>query len=226
MTVATMDLEKARFNMIEQQIRPWNVLDPAVLDLLTVVRREDFVPAEHRDLAYADVEIPLKRQAAPNQRMLAPRIEAKILQALGLRNTDKVLLVGAGSGFLAALMAAKAEFVYAVEIDPELVAFARGNLQRAGVANVSVDLGDGASGWPLYTPYDVIVVSGSMAAIPPAMLAQLRIGGRALAVVGRAPAMELQMVTRTAEDAFATTGVLETVLAPLDHAPAASDFSF
>ena len=226
MTVATMDLEKARFNMIEQQIRPWNVLEPAVLDLLTVVRREDFVPPEHRDLAYADVEIPLKKQAAPNRRMLAPRIEAKILQALGLRNTDKVLLVGAGSGFLAALMAAKAEFVYAVEIDPELVTFARGNLQRAGVANVSVDLGDGASGWPLYTPYDVIVVSGSLAAIPPAMLAQLRIGGRALAVVGCAPAMELQMVTRTAEDAFATTGVLETVLAPLDHAPAASDFSF
>lgn len=226
MTVATMNLERARFNMIEQQIRPWNVLEPAVLDVLAAVRREDFVPAEHRQLAYADVEIPLKKGAAPNQRMLAPRIEAKIVQALGLRNTDKVLLVGAGSGFLAALLATKVEFVNAVEIDAELVAFARANLQRAGVANVSVDQGDGASGWPLYTPYDVIVVSGSMPVIPPAMLAQLRIGGRAVAVVGTAPVMELQLVTRTAEDAFATVGVLETVLAPLDNVTSATGFTF
>ena len=226
MAAATMNTEQARFNMIQQQIRPWEVLDPEVLGLLAIVKREDFAPAAHKDLAFADVEVPLKKDAKPSQTMLAPRIEARMLQALGIRNTDKVLEIGAGSGFMAALLAAKAEFVYTVEIDPELVELARKNLAQAGVANVSVDLGDAAQGWPLYTPYDVIVVSGSMAAIPPAMLAQLRIGGRAVAVVGRAPAMELQMVTRTAEDAFATTGVLETVLAPLDHAPAASDFSF
>ena len=226
MTVATMNSERARFNMIEQQIRPWNVLDPVVLDVLSVVRREDFVREEYLSLAFADVEVPLKKDAAANQRMLAPRLEARILQALSLRNTDKVLQVGAGSGFLAALLAAKAEFVYAVEIDPELVAFARANLQRAGVANVSVDLGDGAQGWGLYTPYDVIVLSGSTPVLPESLLSQLRVGGRLIAVVGEAPVMTLQRVTRTAEDAFSKEKLFETVVAPLDNAAQASKFEF
>ncbi|MBP6712182.1 MAG: protein-L-isoaspartate O-methyltransferase, partial [Propionivibrio sp.] len=137
-----MNIEQARFNMIQQQIRPWEVLDPDVLDLLAIVKREDFVPAAHKDLAFADVEIPLKENAQASQIMLAPKIEARMLQALGIRNTDTVLEIGAGSGFMAALLAARAEFVYAVEIDPELVETARNNLKHAGVANVSVDLGD------------------------------------------------------------------------------------
>jgi len=148
MAAATMNTEQARFNMIQQQIRPWEVLDPEVLGLLAIVKREDFAPAAHKDLAFADVEVPLKKDAKPSQTMLAPRIEARMLQALGIRNTDKVLEIGAGSGFMAALLAAKAEFVYTVEIDPELVELARKNLAQAGVANVSVDLGDAARPQP------------------------------------------------------------------------------
>ena len=121
MAAVAMNTEKARFNMIQQQIRTWGVLDPGVLALLSVVKREDFVPAAHRDLAFADVEIPLKDNAAPGQTMLAPRVEARLLQELAVKNTDKVLEIGTGSGYMAALLAAKAEFVYSVEIDSELV---------------------------------------------------------------------------------------------------------
>lgn len=219
-----MNFEQARFNMIEQQIRPWNVLDPEVLKLLSVVRREDFVPAERRELAFADLEIPLGE--LPGQTMLAPKIEARMLQELALRNTDKVLEIGAGSGYMAALLAAKAEFVYTVEIDPELVELARKNLAQAGVANVSVDLGDAAQGWPLYTPYDVIVVSGSLPVLPDALLRQLKIGGRLIAIVGEAPVMEMLLVTRTEEDAFNTVAVLETVVAPLENTAQRDKFVF
>ena len=149
-----------------------------------------------------------------------------MLQALGIRNTDKVLEIGAGSGFMAALLAAKAEFVYTVEIDPELVEVARKNLAQAGVANVSVDLGDAAQGWPLYTPYDVIVVSGSLPVLPDALLRQLKIGGRLIAVVGEAPVMEMQLVTRTEEDAFNTVVVLETLVAPLENTARRDKFVF
>ena len=226
MAAATMNIEQARFNMIQQQIRPWEVLDPDVLDLLAIVKREDFVPAAHKDLAFADVEIPLKEDAKASQIMLAPKIEARMLQALGIRTTDKVLEIGAGSGFMAALLAAKAEFVYAVEIDPELVDTARSNLKHAGVVNVSVDLGDAAQGWPLYTPYDVIVVSGSMPVLPESLLKQLKIGGRLIAIVGEAPVMQMQLVTRTEEDAFNTVVVLETVVAPLENTAQRDKFVF
>ena len=226
MAAATMNTEQARFNMIQQQIRPWEVLDPEVLGLLAIVKREDYAPAAHKDLAFADVEIPLKADATPSQTMLAPRVEARMLQALGIRNTDKVLEIGAGSGFMAALLAAKAEFVYTVEIDPELVEMARKNLAQAGVATVSVDLGDAAQGWPLYTPYDVIVVSGSLPVLPDALLRQLKIGGRLIAVVGEAPVMEMQLVTRTEEDAFNTVVVLETLVAPLENTARRDKFVF
>jgi protein-L-isoaspartate(D-aspartate) O-methyltransferase len=224
MAAAAMNIEQARFNMIEQQIRPWNVLDPAVLKLLSVVRREDFVPPQYRDLAFADLEIPLGGK--PGQTMLAPKIEARILQELSLRNADTVLEIGAGSGHMAALLAAKAEFVYTVEIDPALVEMARKNLAQAGVVNVSVDLGDGAEGWPLYAPYDAIVLSGSTPLLPDALLRQLKIGGRLVAIVGEAPAMQVQLVTRTDEDAFSTSIVFETVVAPLVNARQREKFVF
>ena len=137
-----------------------------------------------------------------------------------------VAAMAAGSGFMAALLAAKAEFVYTVEIDPELVEVARKNLAQAGVANVSVDLGDAAQGWPLYTPYDVIVVSGSLPVLPDALLRQLKIGGRLIAVVGEAPVMEMQLVTRTEEDAFNTVVVLETLVAPLENTARRDKFVF
>lgn len=222
MAAATMDIEQARFNMIEQQIRPWEVLDPTVLGLLSVIKREEFVPEAHKDLAFADVEIPIGQ----GQVMLAPKMEARILQELSIRNTDKVLEIGTGTGYMAALIAAKAEFVYSVEIDPALVELARKNLQRAGVVNVSVDLGDGAQGWPLYAPYDVIVLSGSTPVLPEAILQNLKVGGRLVAVVGDAPSMQVQLVTRTDENAFTTINVFETVVPPLSNAMQNSKFVF
>jgi protein-L-isoaspartate(D-aspartate) O-methyltransferase len=221
-----MNTEKARFNMIQRQIRPWHVHDPSVLALLDGVRREDFVPARYRELAFADVEIPLKEGGGPGQTMLAPRIEARMLQEAAVRNTDKVLEIGAGSGFMAALLAAKAEFVYTVDIDPELVDLARRNLREAGVANVSVDLGDASRGWDLYAPYDVIVVSGSMPELPEALLRQLKIGGRMVAVVGEAPSMEAQRIRRADENTFSRENLFETVVAALDEVPRREKFVF
>lgn len=226
MAAATMDTEQARFNMIQQQIRPWDVLDPGVLTLLSVVRREEFVPVEHRNLAFADVEIPLKADAEPGQTMLAPRVEARLLQEVAVKNTDKVLEIGTGSGYMAALLAAKAEFVYSVEIDPELVDLARANLEKAGVANVSVDLGDAAHGWALYAPYDVIVVSASLPVLPESLLRQLKIGGRLVAIVGDPPVMEAQLVKRSGENAFSMVNLFETVVAPLVNAQRPEKFVF
>jgi len=226
MTAVKMSTDQARFNMIQQQIRPWDVLDQGVLDVLSVVKREAYVPKAYQDLAFADVELPLGDGSVVGQVMLAPKMEARMLQELALRNTDKVLEIGTGSGYMAALLAEKAEFVYSVEIDPLLVAQARENLKRAGVANVSVDLGDGAQGWSLYAPYDVIVLSGSTPVLPPSLLQQLKIGGRLIAVVGELPAMHLQRVTRVDENAFNTINVLETVVAPLSHAAHPDKFVF
>ena len=149
-----------------------------------------------------------------------------MLQELALKNTDTVLEIGSGSGYMAALLAAKAEFVYTVDIDPAMVDMARHNLAKAGVANVSVDLGDAAQGWPLYAPYDAIVVSASMPVLPEALLRQLKIGGRLVAIVGEMPAMQVQLVTRSDENAFTTTVVFETVAAPLINAPQHGKFVF
>ena len=226
MSEPQMQTETARYNMIEQQLRPWHVLDPVVLKLLSVVRREDFVPPAYRDLAFADLEIPLGTGEHPGQTMLSPRIEARMLQELAIRNTDTVLEVGAGSGFMAALLAAKAEFVYSIEIDPQLAELARGNLEAAGVANVLVRTGDAAQGWEANAPYDVIVLSGSTPVLPQSLLRQLKVGGRLVAVVGEVPAMRLQRVVRKDEDTFETVGVLETVLAPLVNAEQRRKFVF
>ncbi|GHU04311.1 protein-L-isoaspartate O-methyltransferase [Betaproteobacteria bacterium] len=226
MAAVAINTEKARFNMIQQQIRPWGVLDPDVLGLLNVLKREDFVPAEYKELAFADIEIPLKNGARPGQTLLAPRIEARLLQELAIKNTDKVLEIGAGSGYMAALLAAKAEFVYTVEIDPELVDQARHNLRQANVANVSVDLGDASRGWDLYAPYDAIVVSGSLPVLPDTLPRQLKIGGRLIAVVGEAPSMEVQWVKRTDENAFSSENLFETVLVPLVNATRQKKFVF
>ena len=226
MAAVTMNFEQARFNMIEQQIRPWEVLDPLVLELLSVVKREDFVPEAHKALAFADLELPLADTPGVGQTMLVPRMEARMLQELGVKTKDTVLEIGTGSGYMAALIAAKAEFVYSVEIDPALAGMARENLQRVDVANVSVELGDGAQGWAQQAPYDAIVLSGSTPVLSEALLRQLKIGGRLVAVVGEAPAMQLQLVTRTEENAFNTINVLETVVAPLLNAPQRNKFVF
>lgn len=211
MAAVKMDMEQARFNMIEQQIRPWEVLDPEVLGVLAAVKREVFVPEAFRALAFADLELPIGN----GQTMLPPKIEARILQEVGVRNTDIVLEVGTGSGHMAALLASKAEYVYSVEIDPVLAETARRNLRRAGVTNVSVETGDASQGWSGHSPYDLIVISGSLPELPDVFLQQLKLGGRLTAFIGEAPVMEAQLIIRTDDKAFNTINFFETVVAPL-----------
>lgn len=224
-----MNFEQARFNMIEQQIRPWEVLDPDVLSLLSVVKREDFVSAEQKALAFADLELPIiaaGQNRLPSQTMLSPKIEARLLQEVGIRSGDTVLEVGTGTGYMAALLASRAEIVYSVEIDPVLAEKAKENLQKAGITNVSVEVGDGARGWAGQAPYDVIVFSGSLPVLPDEVLKQLKIGGRLVAVVGELPVMEARLVIRTSEDAFNTIDLFETVVAPLLNAARHEQFVF
>lgn len=217
-----MNIELARFNMIEQQIRPWEVLDPTVLDTLSAVRREAFVPAAYTALAFGDTEIPLGH----GQTMLAPRVEARLAQELGLKPTDRVLEIGTGSGYMAALLAALTEHVVSVEIIPELAEQARQNLAAAGVQNVTVEVGDGAQGWAARGPYDAIVISGSMPVLPDALLRQLRVGGRLVAIVGTAPVMQAQRITCMAEGVYNAVNLFETVVPALTNAPQTSRFEF
>jgi protein-L-isoaspartate(D-aspartate) O-methyltransferase len=193
-----MNLEKARFNMIEQQIRTWDVLDLDVLNLLQVVKREAFVPLAYKSLAFFDTEIPLSAEAS----MFTPKMEARLLQEAAIKKHENVLEIGAGSGYMAALMAYKARHVTTVEIDPTLQAMAEKNLSDYGVTNVSVELGDGARGWTGEDVYDVIMISGALPFLPDAFLKQVKIGGRILAVIGEAPVMSAQLITRVAESGF------------------------
>ncbi len=221
-----MNVEQARFNMIEQQIRTWEVLDQAVLDLLYVVRREEFVPEAYRALAFSDLEIPLHENASEGERMMQPKLEARVLQELAVKRNERVLEVGTGSGYLTALLAARAHYVHSVEINPRLKAFGEGNLRRAGVENVATELGNAAQGWPQHAPYDIIVLTGSTPVLSPPLLSQLRVGGRLFAVVGDPPVMEARLVNRVAEGSCHTTDLFETHLAPLTGAPRPTRFEF
>ena len=217
-----MNLEQARYNMVEQQIRPWEVLDQDVLDLLMTVRRDHFVPAACVRLAFADTAIPLGHGAA----MLPPVLEARFLQALQLHKSDKVLEVGTGSGYMAALLGARSDHVYTIEIEPALAARAREHLQRECADNVTVVEGDGSSGWPAQAPYDAILLSGSVAEISEALLGQLKVGGRLLAVVGDAPLMQARLVTCVAEGRFQSVNLFETSIPRLRNAPERGKFVF
>ena len=214
--------DKARFNMIEQQIRPWDVLDTDILALLSAVRREDFVPAAHRTLAFADLEIPLPG----GQCMLAPRLEARMLQDLALKKTDKVLEVGAGSGFMAALLAHRAARVISLELLPELADMARNNLQIAGIDNAEVRVADGSRGLESEGPFDAIVLSGSVADVPHALMAQLAVGGRLVAIVGDEPVMRATVITRTNANNFKTTYPWDTMAPRLLNFSEHSRFQF
>jgi len=217
-----MNIEQARFNMIEQQIRPWNVLDLEVLDLLHVVKREQFVPAAYQNLAFADVEIPLPGGDA----MLAPKFEARILQDVGVRKHETVLEIGTGSGYMAALLAHRAAKVTTVEINPDNAALAKKNLANAGIHNVTVETGNGATGWDKGAPYDAIVISGALEVLPEAILQQVKVGGRIAAIVGQAPAMEASIITRTGENAYSKVNLFETNVRYLTGAPVPSHFQF
>ena len=221
---------QARYNMIEQQIRPWNVLDADVLELLSVVRREDFVPAAYRSLAFADIEVPLlgddaEEAVRQSHSMLQPRVEARILQDLRVQPTDRVLEIGAGSGYMAALLAHRAERVVSLEINPTLASMARENLRNAGIQNAEVRQGDGARDAVPDGPFDVIVLSGSVAQVPQNLLPLLRDGGRLGAIVGSEPVMRFTVTQRKC-DRFETSSPWDTIAPRLVNFPEPSNFSF
>ena len=222
------DIATARFNMIEQQIRPWDVLDQDVLDLLGVVKRETFVPPAHRLLAFTDLEIPLKDvggAGAARACMWTPKLEARVLQELAPKAHDIALEIGTGSGYFAALLAHRCRSVTTVEIAAGLVAFAANNLRSAGVANVRVVEGDGAQGFGR-DMVDIIVLGGSTPILPPALVQQLKPGGRLFAVVGDAPVMAARLISKSADGALATVTLFETNLAPLTNAAQPQRFKF
>ncbi|MBI5899496.1 MAG: protein-L-isoaspartate O-methyltransferase [Rhodocyclales bacterium] len=216
-----MNFEQARYNMIEQQLRPWKVLDPDVLDVLHVVKREEFVPAVHRRLAFADTEIALDNGTA----MFAPKVEAHALQALAMKKHENVLEVGTGSGYMAALLGAHADHVWSVEIDAQQAEIARANLLRAGVSNVVVEVGNGLAGLAAHAPYDAVMVSGSVHKVPRALLEQLKPGGRLFAIEGESPAKEAVLYTRVGDD-FRRVAVFEIEVAALREAEPARKFVF
>ena len=221
---------QARYNMIEQQIRPWNVLDNDVLELLAVVRREDFVPPAYRGMAFMDIEIPLlggdaEETVRLGHSMLQPRVEARILQDLQIQPTDRVLEIGAGSGYMAALLAYRAERVVSLEINAELTEMAQENLRDAGVQNADVRQADGARDAIPDGPFDVIVLSGSVAEVPSHLLALLRDGGRLGAIVGSEPVMRFTLTRRTG-DRFETTSPWDTIAPRLVNFPEPSGFTF
>ncbi|MEQ1779685.1 MAG: protein-L-isoaspartate O-methyltransferase [Nitrosomonas sp.] len=217
-----MNLEETRFNMVVQQIRTWNVLDDSVLDLLYKIRREEFVLPANRAMAFVDMETPLGH----GQVMLAPKMEARILQELHVQKTDKILEVGSGSGYLTALLAEKGAHVYSVEIVPELKAMAENNLRTHGITNVTVEQGDAAQGWSKHEPYDVIVLTASTPVLPETFLKSLNPGGRLFAIVGEDPVMEALLITCTAPGEFKTTQLFETCTAPFINALQPARFTF
>jgi protein-L-isoaspartate(D-aspartate) O-methyltransferase len=217
-----MNLEQTRSNMVTQQIRTWNVLDDSVLDLLYKIRREEFVPPANRAMAFVDMEIPL----GYGQVMLTPKMEARILQELHIKKTDKILEVGSGSGYLTALLAEKGAHVYSVEIIPELKTMAENNLKAHGITNITIEQGDAAQGWPIHEPYDVIVLTASTPVLPDTFQKSLNPGGRLFAITGEDPVMEALLVTCIAPGEFNTTQLFETSTASLINAAQPARFSF
>jgi len=218
----TMDIERARFNMIEQQIRPAEVLDSRVLDAIAATPREAFVPADYRDLAFSDTNIPLGH----DQVMMKPILEARLLQALNVQPTDKVLEIGTGSGYFTALLAKLGGHVYSVEILPELLEQARIKLAAQGIANVTLEQGDAARGWDGNNPFDVIAITGSLPILPESYQRGLTVGGRMVVIVGTAPAMDVRLITRVAEDQWTSESLFETVLPALTNAVQPPAFVF
>lgn len=223
---AQIDIERARFNMVEQQIRTWEVLDQQVLDLLFAVRREDFVAPQYRSLAFVDMEIPLADNAPTGERMLAPKLEARMLQELAVKPTDRILEVGTGSGYMTALLAKRGAHVTSVEINPAYSAVAATRLSAHGIANVTLEVGDAARGWSKHAPYDVIVLTGSVPVLADDFQRSLKPGGRLLAIVGEAPAMQARLTTCAGGGAYDSVSLFETCIAALNNAPQRERFVF
>jgi protein-L-isoaspartate(D-aspartate) O-methyltransferase len=216
------NVEQARYYMIEQQIRPWDVSDAAVLDAMTIIKREDFVPLAQKALAFADMAIGLPG----GQSMLPPRVQARLLQDAALAPTDKVLEIGTGSGYMTALLAHLAQRVISLEINPEIADMARASLQRAGVHNAEVRQADGNRGAAADAPFDVILLGGSVTEVPQALLSQLKIGGRLVGIVGDEPIMHAQVVTRTSETNYTTAEKWDDNAPRLAHFPQPSTYKF
>ncbi len=214
--------EQARFNMIEQQIRTWEVLDTKVLDLLKEVPREDFVPPQYIGLAFADVEIPI----GEGQTMLSPKVEGRILQALEIKKTDRVLEIGTGGGYLTALLAKSAKEVVSVESNKAISKQAKQRLTKHQIENVTLEVGNGVDGWPSKAPFDVIVFTGSLPVSPEAVKQNLAIGGRMFVVIGDAPVMHATTIRRISADSFKVDVIFETCLPPLNNAPQPERFQF
>jgi protein-L-isoaspartate(D-aspartate) O-methyltransferase len=217
-----LDVERARFNMVEQQIRPWDVLDQRVLDLLFRVHREDFVPPQYRALAFADMEIPIGH----GEKMLSPKMEARMVQELALNPGERVLEVGTGSGYMTALLARCGAQVYSVDIVPEFTQSAAAKLAAHGIPNATLETGDAARGWDRHGPYDAVVLTGSVPILQEAFQLALAPGGRLLAIVGEPPVMEARLVTCAAAGAFSSIGLFETCVAPLRNAAQPARFAF
>ena len=217
-----LNVNQARFNMIEQQIRPWEVLDHDVLALLSVVKREDFVPPAYKALAFADMEIPL----ADGQTMLTPKIEARMLQDLAVESTHRVLEIGAGSGYMAALLAHRGQRVVSYEIRPALADMARNNLQKAGIRNAEVHVGDGSKIPLSEGSFDLIVISGSVGKVPASLLDRLNVGGRLLAIVGHEPVMNATLVSKSSATNYHTRQLWETIAPRMENFAEPSTFQF
>jgi protein-L-isoaspartate(D-aspartate) O-methyltransferase len=217
-----LDVERARFNMVEQQIRPWEVLDQRVLDLLFQVRREEFVPPQYRALAFADMEIPIGH----GEKMLSPKLEARLLQELALQPGDKMLEVGTGSGYMTALLASLGSHVYSVDIIAEFTQASGARIASRGINNATFETGDAARGWEKHAPYDAIVLTGSVPVLPEAFQKSLKPGGRLIAIVGEPPVMEARLITCVAAGIYNSTGLFETCIAPLRNALQPERFVF
>ncbi len=221
-----MNIEQARFNMIEQQIRTWEVLDQAVLTLLSQVKREDFVPAAYRGIAFTDMEIPLGH----GQAMLSPKMEARILQEVAPKASDSVLELGTGAGYQTALLASRSAKVLSIEIFDDLSKTAAANLARAGFTNVVLKVGDAALSPDKFSgadeKFDVIVITGSTPVLPTAYLDRLQVNGRLFAVIGDAPVMKATLFTRQTATTVSHIDLFETVVTPLINAPQPSRFDF
>jgi protein-L-isoaspartate(D-aspartate) O-methyltransferase len=217
-----MDFEQARFNMVEQQVRTWDVLDPAVLGLLGTIPRELFVPEGRRELAFADLELPIGH----GEVMLAPKLQARIVQEVTVAPTDRILEIGTGTGYLTALLAKLGAAVTSVEIHDDLAAASRARLAGLGIDNVRIDTGDGAHGWDTAQAYDVIVLSGSLPMLPDTLQKQLKPGGRLFAIVGERPVMSARLIVREGEHAFTGVTLFETVVDSLRNAPQPGRFVF
>jgi protein-L-isoaspartate(D-aspartate) O-methyltransferase len=217
-----MDFALARRNMVENQIRTWEVIDPRVLELVSRMPREDFVPEPHRTLAYADMMLPLGR----GQVMMPPKMEARILQELEIDPKDKILEVGTGSGFMTALLASLGGHVHSVEIIPEFKLRAQEKLAAHGIKNVTLEVGDAARGWARHAPYDVICITGSLPVLPEEFLRELAPGGRLFAILGRSPVMEAKLIRRLDEVSLSELSLFDTDLPPLINAPEPSKFVF